>query len=314
MMKDNKYPYMTDVIRELVERAQCIGLNVVIEPSTGMVITLKGPSATHVIMGADLGLNFSAAGRLCNDKYFAANILQKAGLNVIESLLLHHNDLFDLDKLEFPCIVKPNKGSGGDGVSSSSCIREVKSAIALAYEFDSYVLVQKRYFEREFRLVVLDGALLYGYEKRPWQICGDGQASIMDFICSYNNQVSEHFKISPTDRGLKAKLVNTHKTLSTVLPFGETYDLFANANLKKGASSFPVEFFAPEYVDIVVTACAATGLRYGGVDLFVAQPEFFDDQYRIIEVNANPGFGHLRQHKALMSRVLDSLSEAIFDI
>lgn len=314
MFKDDKYLYMTDTMREFMERAQCLGLDVVVESSTGMVITLTGQSAMRVIIGADLGLNSSAAGRLCSDKYFASNILKQAGLNVIDSLILHDNDFPEVDQLTFPCIVKPNKGTGGDGVSSVSSIREMKSAIEVAYKYDCQVLVQKRYLSREFRIVVLDGALLYGYEKRPWQICGDGQASIMDFICLYNEQVNERYEISPNDIGLNRRLKNNHKTLSTILPFGETYDLFANANLKKGASSFPVEIFAPEYIEIVASACAVTGLRYGGVDLFAAQPEVFDDQYRIIEVNANPGFGFLRQQATLRTEVLDSLSEAVLDL
>lgn len=313
-MEAGKYPYMTDVMYKLMQRAEYRGWEVVVEPSTGMVITLKSRSAVRVVMGADLGLNSSAAGRLSNDKYFSANMLQLAGLNVIESQILHNSDLAILGQITFPCFIKPNKGSGGDGVSSVSTLREINSAIEIAFEFDSQVLVQECHFKREFRLVVLDGVLLYGYEKRPWQIYGDGQTSIIGFISRYNDQVSEHFKISLDDGILNSRLSHTGKTLATVLALGDTYDLFAGANLKKGASSFPVEFFAPQYSEIVASACAVSGLRYGGVDLFAAQPEVFDEGYRIIEVNANPGFGFLRRHTELMTSVLDSLSEAIFDI
>lgn len=313
-MEDARYAYMTDVMNKLMQRAKRMGLQVAIEPSTGMVITVKNRSAVRVIMGADLGINSSAAGRLSNDKYFSANMLQLAGLNVIDSQILHNSDLAVLEQITFPCFIKPNKGSGGDGVSSVSTLREINSAIEIAFGFDSQVLVQERHCNREFRLVVLDGVLLYGYEKRPWQIYGDGQTSIKEFISRHNDQVSEHFEISLDDSALNSKLSNTGKTLATVLALGDTYDLFAGANLKKGASSFPVEFFAPQYSEIVATACAVSGLRYGGVDLFAAQPEVFDEAYRIIEVNANPGFGFLRQHTDLMTSVLDSLSEVIFDI
>lgn len=312
-MSDNKYPYMTDVMTELMQRAKCLGYEVTVESSTGMVMTIKKHSLFRVIMGADLGLNFSAANRLCNDKYFAANILHQAGLNVVESQILNVSNFSVLDDVTFPCIVKPNKGSGGDGFSSVNSIDEVISAVEFAKNFDSQVLIQHRHIMREFRIVVLDGKLLYGYEKTAWQLHGDGRTSIAHFISRYNDQVSERNEVSLNDTALNMRLMNTGKTLSTVLASGEVYDLFTNANLKKGASTFHVEYFAPEYVEVVVKACSAIGIRYGGVDLFATQPEVFDDQYRLIEVNANPGFEFLRGNPEMMMSALDSLASAIFN-
>lgn len=304
---------MTDVMRALMHRAKCLGFDVTVESSTGMVMTIRNNSAMRVIMGADLGLNFSSTARLCNDKYFTANILQQGGLNVIESQILLSSDFSIPDEMTFPCIVKPNQGAGGDGLSSVNSMSEVKPAIEFAKMFDSQVLIQKRHIMREFRLVVLDGTLLYGYEKRAWQVHGDGRTSIASFISRYNDQVGERYEISPDDIALNMRLKSTGKTLSTILPFGKNYDLFANANLKKGASSFPVERFADEYIEVAAKACLATGLRYGGVDLFAEQPEVFNNQYRLIEVNANPGFEFLRGDQELMLNVLDSLAKAIFD-
>ncbi len=264
-------------------------------------------------MGADLGLNFSAAARLCNDKYFAANILQQAGLSVIESQIIHSSDTRGLNELKFPCIVKPNKGAGGDGLSLVNTLSELDGAIELAQRFDRQTIIQNRYMLREFRIVVLDGQLLYAYEKSAWKVHGDGESSIADFVVRYNSQIRERYEISLNDLALTRGLLSSGKTLSTVLPLGDTYELFANANLKKGAKSVEVERLAPEYVALAVQACSVLGLRYGGVDLFAAEPEVLDESYRLIEVNSSPGFDFLRRDQRLMQGVLDVLAIAMFD-
>ncbi|MCB1754585.1 MAG: hypothetical protein KDJ38_03630 [Gammaproteobacteria bacterium] len=310
---DRHYPYLTRAMQALLQRARSRGLETAIEPSTGFSATIAMPDRTAIITGADCGLNGSAAARLSADKYFTEFFLRRQGIACVASRLLDQSDEVSALNPVYPCIVKPNKGLAGQGFSRVDTAQQITRAVAFARQYCPQVLVQPLIHKREFRLVLLDGELLYAYERKPWVVVGDGRTSIAGFIRQRNEVCRPGNAIDEDDPGLLWQLHNTGKDLHYVPADNEAVQLFANANLKKGASSHTIEVFDTAYLEIVASAVHAIGLRYAGVDLFCNQPERFDLDYAILEINANPGFDHLQKNPQQFKTVLDRIAAALFD-
>ena len=83
------------------------------------------------------------------NKFECNKLLKEDGLPVVKSLLIDHNKLateefFDRIRKEcgFPCVVKPNRGSGSSGVSKVHSRKEIKEAVDFAFKHDSQVVIE----------------------------------------------------------------------------------------------------------------------------------------------------------------------------
>jgi len=100
-----------------------------------------------------MGIPFTFSGleetKTTFNKFDCNKTLKEEGLPVVKSLLIDHNKLateefFDRVKKEcgFPCVVKPNRGSGSTGVSKVHSRKEVKEAVDFAFKHDSQVVIE----------------------------------------------------------------------------------------------------------------------------------------------------------------------------
>lgn len=311
-MSEN-YPYLSVVLEALLKRAQERNLNFSVEKSTGYCGLVTIHNRVIGIHGADPGLNSSSSARISNDKYFTEQFLKENGLNSLNSLLIKGGGECVDPLPDMPCIIKPNTGFGGQGFSLVKKENEIAAAIDHATQFDDLILIQPYYTKREFRLVVLDGEVLYAYERTPWKIRGDGQSSIAEFLKRKTPRHAKSPKFDLQDPLLLQHLRQKNLSLVDIPGPGESIQLFDSANLSKGGGWETVRDLHPGYIALAAKAARVIGLRYAGIDLFCDTSEKFDEQYRIIEVNANPGYEYLRANPSLMEAVFDKFAIALFD-
>lgn len=85
---------------------------------------------------------------LCMDKAKSHQIAKNAGIPVADSFLITHGENFTSvsDKakhLEYPLFVKPVRAGSSYGISQISSPDELKNALALAFQYDNEVIVEK---------------------------------------------------------------------------------------------------------------------------------------------------------------------------
>jgi len=101
---------------------------------------------------------------LCMDKVFAKKILQQSGLPVVEFKVYYKRDLTSrideiISELEssigYPCFVKPANLGSSVGISKAKDKEGLKSALSLAAQYDTKILVEKFVDAREIECSVL---------------------------------------------------------------------------------------------------------------------------------------------------------------
>lgn len=79
---------------------------------------------------------------ICNDKYLAKKYLKKFGLREIPGVIIYSPDneieMYELDNLNYPVIVKPNFGGGSNGIINDSVTYNKSQTMKLIKELHSY--------------------------------------------------------------------------------------------------------------------------------------------------------------------------------
>ena len=158
--------YTPKLQQALAARAADFDARCIAEPTTGFAAVFEFPEGRRVTIGADTGLNSSAAVRLCKDKFFTEQFLAMAGYAVPGSLLVARGAAFTP---ALPCVIKPNDGMGGEGVSLVQEAGSVAPALESAFAVSQFALCQPLLSGREYRVVVLDRQVLYAYERQATQ-------------------------------------------------------------------------------------------------------------------------------------------------
>jgi len=103
------------------------------------------------------------ASSACMDKIICKSILHDAGINVVpfvhftrSSWFKNNQSILDKirDEIGFPCFVKPSNMGSSVGISKATA-ETITSAINLAAEFDSRILIEKAVDAREIECAVL---------------------------------------------------------------------------------------------------------------------------------------------------------------
>ncbi len=109
---------------------------------------------------------------LAMDKDIAKKILRDAGVLTPESVKFDSHSGAEsieraIEKIGFPCIVKPCSCGSSVGVSMANNKTELDAALKLAKKYEDSVLIEHRIFGRELTQAYLDGATLPPVEIIP---------------------------------------------------------------------------------------------------------------------------------------------------
>lgn len=122
---------------------------------------------------------------VARNKLVAAAWLRAAEIPVPEHELAPTLDaaLLAANRLGFPVVVKPADRDRGTGVTANlNTDDELRKAYARANALSNQVMVERHVHGKEFRLVVVNGRLLWAYERVPASVTGDGRSTIRALI------------------------------------------------------------------------------------------------------------------------------------
>jgi len=222
----------------------------------------------------------------------------------------------------FPLIVKPNSGTQGQDVALVRSKKELVRALKQIFKHDRVALVQKYVQGRDYRIVVLDKAIISAYERIWLNVVGDGRSSILRLLKKKQrefNSSNRDTRIDIKDVRITAKLRSQKLTMRSIPHLGEKIFLLDNANLSTGGDAIDVtRRIHPAFKKLAIHLTRDMGLRLCGVDMMVAGDiSKKPGKFWILEINAAPGLDHyVKQGKpqqkiveTLYLKVLKSLAE-----
>jgi hypothetical protein len=246
--------------------------------------------------------NNATAATLASDKYFANRILEESGVATLGGnyffLGARHRtlrpaghereDAFDYFRtLNGSAFLKPLTGSRGDfaqAIGDEAALGRYLDTVAPHYDA---ILMQPVASGHEYRVFLLDDAVVYSARKFPASLEGDGRHRVRDLLVAHNAALK--------DRGLSAIDPATlpHAELDVVLSTGERWEIPGRMNLSAGGR---MAFASPNATAQAMAreAIRTLGLRAAAVDLFVdlnGNP----DAIAVIEVNSNPSIRLLEE-------------------
>ena len=241
--------------------------------------------------------NNAAAATLAADKYLAAVVLEAAGVPTLGGtyffLSERHRALRPAGHERGDAIaqfhaqggtafVKPLLGSRGDfaqAVHDEAALRSHLDATALHHDS---IIMQRIVHGDEYRVFVLDDAVLYTARKDAPFVVGDGITPLRDLLAQRDAAL--------VARGISGAASSGDS--DAVLPLGERFGVPGRMNRSAGGEMM---FETPPdgAAKLAIAAVQALGLRAGGVDLFTSLDG--DAAMRVIEINANPSIRFLEE-------------------
>jgi cyanophycin synthetase len=269
------------------------------------VFEFRMNGVTTRVLGQRTSLSTPECIERASDKPAAYRLLREAGLPTPEHIVVGAHDIEEaarfLEQAASPCVVKPARGSGGEGVVGGvGTVAQLRRAIRRVVAISSDVLIERQVLGDHYRLLVLDGEVVDAVRRVKPQVIGDGRATIEELIFREYERRLE----AAGDLGLKPfvadldclfALEQQGVDLRCVLPEGAVATVMNATNFGGPTDS---ETFrgdiSPELEDEARRACEVLGTRLGGVDVIASRTDISlsTSGGAILEVNPIPGLTH----------------------
>jgi len=237
--------------------------------------------------------------RLARDKLSTLVMLEKAGLPVPEQKMVKSEAeaMEAARKIGFPVVIKPHNQDAGNGVFAKLMSENhVKNAYAGAREYSDLVLLEKHIVGKDYRLIVLNGELVWAIERLPAGVTGDGISTISELIYKINQerQINTPLKQIEISEDTHDFLSDQGYELSSVLELGKFLPVSRIANVSHGGT--PVAVFEQVHPDnklLAETAANLLRLDLAGIDFISPdiKQSYLTTGGCIIEVNSQPQLG-----------------------
>lgn len=240
---------------------------------------------------------------IARNKYSTAKFLEKAGVPVPrQQIVLDGSDAVEKAReIGYPVVIKPNKEDGGRGVTSWLLTDDqVSKAFIKAQKFSETVLLEKHVVGKDYRLLVVNGTLVWAIERIPAGVSGDGESSIHQLI-NQTNRMRE----SGTNRSASLKPIRVNDdtydfladqgyTIDSIPAAGQFVQVSRVSNITSGG--VPVSVFDcihPDNKRLAETVVDSLRLDIAGVDFIM--PDIRQSYHAVggtvVEVNAQPQIG-----------------------
>lgn len=261
------------------------------------------------IMGQNISKTSSAASCAVENKALTKSLLHRKKISIAEGKLFYKNEISEvykfIKKIGYPVVIKPFNGSHGDfvfvGLKNK---KDCDEAIKKIFKKNSYVLVEKEFKGKEYRVIASRDKFIAATNRIPANIIGDSINTIKKLIEIKNENPlrggkNSFWKGKPwvkikIDSIVKNNLEKNGLELSSVIPKGKIVYLRKNSNLSTGGDSIDItNIIHPDLKKIAVKAVRAIpGLAYAGIDLMINKKiseKPTNRSYIIVEINASPG-------------------------
>lgn len=248
-------------------------------------------------------LTSKIAAELVKDKRSAHQVLKMAGLPVPAQAIVNSEAeaLEQATKLGYPVVVKPSHQDGGAGVSAGLMMAsDVKNAFHYAKQYGHSVLIEKHITGRDYRLLTLNGKIIWAIERVPAGVTGDGIHTIAQLIDRENQrpernaQVNARLKPINVNEAMLNYLASRGLDVDTIPANNQFVALSRIANISAGGT--PVAVFDkihPDNCRLIEAVVQLLRLDIAGVDFITDDIEqsYAVNGGSLIEVNAQPQFG-----------------------
>jgi D-alanine-D-alanine ligase-like ATP-grasp enzyme len=315
----------------LLSAAQKIGLNILVEPTRGMYgVILFDSGKKYYIKDINLNLNLTVSASLAKNKAATSFFLEQFGYPVPEFTMvcsdekcarIKSNDTVQEGlnfsrKIGFPVILKPNNMSQGNLVFKANDEDEYFRFAAEILKYCNTAQVQKFYCGNDYRIVVLGKKVLSAYQRVPFYVVGDGNASISEliskkqqlFVCSGRDT-----KLKDTDMRLAYKLLQQGLSLRSILPSGKKVFLQDISNLSAGGETIELtDKIHYSFAKLALMIARDMNLTLCGIDIITNDiTQENDGQYTIIEINSSPGLDNYAYEGLEQEAYVESLYQDI---
>lgn len=244
--------------------------------------------------------------RLASNKAATHQLLRRLGFPQPLQFLVHNEAqaIRAAKTIGFPVVVKPWRGSKGNGVSVGvTDPSQVEQACRAALAIDSGgIIVESIVPGDDHRLLVIAGKLAAAARRLPAAVTGDGQSTVAELVAGLNRDPrrgSGYQKLMQRvdiDNEAIDVLAAQHCTADTVPAKGRRLLLRRTANIARGGTAEDVTaIMHPDNIRLAEEAARAVGLDVAGIDFLSPdiRRSWREVGGGIIEVNPNPG---LRPH------------------
>lgn len=296
---------------ELGWRAECL------DPETSWLWQVSKGGRQRLVTGPVAAINTASAARLAADKHHTATVLASAGLRVPDGVRCLRPDAFIrpvadergdafashrgmapalafAERVGYPLVVKPNRGSQGKGIALVEDSAALLAAIDAIWATETLALVQAPLPGLDLRIDVLDGELLVAYVRRPLRLSGDGEETVAELLVRAEPRAASalyraRLHADPLWRDTLAAAGLDH---DAVVPAGQTVAFPATIlNLNRCCTAEVFTEIPDPWLALAVEIAGLLGLRHAGVDLRIDAEDPLaaaPGQATVLEVNASP--------------------------
>jgi D-alanine-D-alanine ligase-like ATP-grasp enzyme len=317
------YPFTTRLLLQIYAQGDLPTVATLdIEPEYGVVGRIVYRNGTvRLFRGTNTGINNHGAAAISKDKgyakYFLTNLgyhtpvgkvfllptyadavaqkLSRYGMNAYARIETVYSYIEQV--LGYPCFLKPNDGTGGEGVRKCFSADDVALVVA-AYEQDNIpmILAEKAVNLPDYRVVVLRDHVVCCYRRHPLTVVGDGLSSISDLLKHKQEaliQQGRRTSLEMNDARIVATLQRTSRSLNTIPHVGEVVPIHDVSNMSAGGEAEDdTTTIHTHWKDLCIRITADMGLVVCGVDLACADITDPKADYAILEINCSPGLGN----------------------
>lgn len=254
--------------------------------SYGWIRQLKKEDKIHNIIRYQLDLNSANSYKIAKDKYATYALLKDNNISMIEHMMIFspftRSEYFDkqymlkvkqiLEKNDYKIVIKANDSSQGKDVYYVSSELEAQTIIQKMFnEYkDSVSVCPYVEIDYEYRVIVLDGQVLYVYKKRKPYVIGDGTHTIQELIdCKYGYKID----------------INKQINSNEILDLGEEKVVSWKHNLSNGAE--PILVQNDEWLDSIkemaINSAKSIGIKFATVDIALTSQK----QLTVVEINGS---------------------------
>ena len=248
-------------------------------------------------------LTSAAAMKIADNKLATYLIAQKLGIPVAEFTMYNpaaQNRTYDFleahRKNGHQIVVKPIDTNHGDGITVGVKNREeLEDALVFAKKHSSQILLQRRYYGYDYRVIVVDGKVVAAAKRTPAHVVGDGEHTVSQLI-TIENQRPERGKghdsaLSVIDT-LGAQRFLGRAAFERVPQKGEDVSVLGMANLSRGGDATDVtDDIHESFKNAAVKIASSLDMLVCGVDFLVQDHKSLFDASNgiLLEINATPG-------------------------
>jgi len=312
------------LLREAVRRGVAFEI---LDRNENFIRLSRNGNTQYVKQATKTSLDNYASVLAMENKLVTKKILDEHGINTPRGFNYSKMDLAK-SKFEYfrgkAIVIKPNQTNYGLGITiikDNNDKQLFDRAIAIAFEYDSTILIEDFIEGKEFRVFVINNEVVGILHRVPANVTGNGKDSIRELVRIKNlDPIRGEGYRTPLEKIMLGEaeaifLKAQDRDFDTVPAKNEMVFLRENSNISTGGDSIDYTEEIPEsYKAVAVEAAKALNANITGLDMIIKDytKEANDENYSIIEMNFNPAIHiHCFPYKGKQRKLNEKLMDAL---